>query len=357
MSEASKSIPFRSLLSALGSVNGSVLKAISDLRLLIFGFSVLLFALCSTAEAQQPTKVPRIGYLQIDSRLGPQAEAFLQGLRDLGYVERKNIVIEYRGDPERREDRLPGLAADLVRLKVDVIVALDPPAARAAMNATKTIPIVMRSTADPVRAGFVASLARPGGNITGLTSISTELYGKRLELLKEVIPRLSRVGVLWNPNRSNNAYNAINLKEMEIAARSLTLQLKPLEVRGRNDFESAFRTASKARVEALITIRTPLFNDQRKRIAELAIKSRLPAIYDDRAYIDAGGLMSYGTDLADLHRRAATYVDKILKGAKPADLPVEQPKKFELMINLTTAKQIGLTIPQSVLYRADKVIK
>jgi putative ABC transport system substrate-binding protein len=322
----------------------------------VFGLALCatLFAPSLSADAQQAGKVPRIGYLQIGSRLGSGAEAFLQGLRDLGYVEGKNIVIEYRGDPQRREDRLPEFAADLVRLKVDVIVALDPPAARAAKNATKTIPIVIRSTADPVQAGFVASLARPGGNITGMTSISTELYGKRLELLKEVIPRLSRVGVLWNPVRSANA---INFKEMEVAARSLDLRLQSLEVRGANDFENAFRAAGKARVEALITIRTPLINDQRKRVADLAVKSRLPAIYDDREYIDAGGLMSYGTNLVDLYRRAATYVDKILKGAKPADLPVEQPTKFELIINLKAAKQIGLTIPPNVLVRADKVIK
>ncbi|MGE5306109.1 MAG: ABC transporter substrate-binding protein [Alphaproteobacteria bacterium] len=296
--------------------------------------------------------MPRIGYLQIDSRLGPQVEAFLQGLRELGYVEGKNIVIEYRGDPERREDRLPELAADLVRLKVDVIVALDPPAARAAMGATKTIPIVMRSTADPVQAGFVASLARPGGNITGVTSISADLYGKRLELLKEIILRLSRVAVLRNPGRSNSDFKA-----MQSTARALDLQLQSLEVRGPNDFENAFRAAAKARAQALITIRTPIINDQRKQIADLAIKSRLPAIYDDRAYIDAGGLMSYGTNLRDLYRHGAVFVDKILKGANPADLPVEQPTKFELVINLKAAKQIGLTIPPNVLARADRVIK
>jgi putative ABC transport system substrate-binding protein len=317
-------------------------------KITVLTLCALLFALCASAQAQQPKRVPRIGYLHIGSQLGP-GEAFLQGMRDLGYVDGKNIVIEYKGDPERREDRLPELAADLVRQKVDVIVALDPPAARAAKNATKTIPIVMRSTADPVQAGLVASLARPGGNITGVTSISTELYGKRLELLKEVIPRLSRVGVLRSPDRNN----AGNLKEMEIATRSLNLQLQTFEVRSRTDFENAFTTAGKERVQALITIRNPLFNAERKRIAELAIKSRLPAIYDDRAYIDGGGLMSYGTNLADLYRRAATYVDKILKGAKPADLPVEQPTKFELVINLKAAKQIGLTIPPNVLARAS----
>jgi ABC-type uncharacterized transport system substrate-binding protein len=311
----------------------------------------MLLALSYSASAQQPGKTPRIGYLSIGGELGQVSEAFLQGLRDLGYVEGKNVVIEYRGDPQRREDRLPELAADLVRLKVDVIVALDPPAARAAKNATKTIPIVIRSTADPVQTGFVSSLARPGGNITGMTSISTELYGKRLELLKEVIPRLSRVAVLRNPDRSNSDF-----KEMQSTARALDLQLQSLEVRGPKDFENAFRAAGKARAQALITIRTPLINNQRKQVADLAIKSRLPAIYDDRAYVEANGLMSYGTNLADLQRRAAVFVDKILKGAKPADLPVEQPTKFELVINLKAAKQIGLTIPPNVLARADKVI-
>ena len=315
----------------------------------------ITFALLGVvAEAQQqPNKVPRIGYLQIGSRLGQESEAFLQGLRDLGYVDGENIVIEYRGDPQRREDRLPELAADLVRLKVDIIVALAPPAARAAKNVTQTIPIVMRSTEDPVQAGLVESLARPGGNITGVTSISTELYGKRLELLKEVIPGLSRVAVLRrNPDRE-----ARNFRKMQSEARALDLQLQSLEVRGPNDFENAFRAAGKARAQALITIRNPLINNQRKQIADLTVKNRLPAIYDDRRYIDAGGLMSYGTDLADLHRRAATYVDKILKGAKPADLPVEQPTKFELVINLKAAKLIGLTVPPTVLIRADEVIR
>ena len=302
--------------------------------------------------AQQPEKTPRIGYLNIGSEVGQVPESFLQGLRDLGYVEGKNIIIEYRGDAQRREDRLPELAADLVRLKVDVIVALSPPAARAAQNATKTIPIVIRSTGDPVKAGFVSSLAHPGGNITGVTSISSELYGKRLELLKEVIPRLSRVAVLRNPDRS-----ASDFKEMERAARTLGLQLQSVEVRGPNDFENAFRAARKARAQALITIRTPLINNQRKEVAHLAIKSRLPAIYDENQYVEADGLMSYGTNLADLQRHAAVFVDKILKGRKPADLPVEQPTKFEFIINLKVAKQIGLTIPPNVLARADRVIR
>jgi putative ABC transport system substrate-binding protein len=307
-----------------------------------------------SADAQQAGKVPRIGYLQIGSRLGSGAEAFLQGLRDLGYVEGKNIVIEYRGDPQRREDRLPEFAADLVRLKVDVIVALDPPAARAAKNATKTIPIVIRSTADPVQAGFVASLARPGGNITGVTSISSELYGKRLELLKEVFPKLSRVAVLWNPDFPAGP---VNFKEMEIAAKPFALHLQSIEARRPEDFSSAFRNAAGKHAEAVITLRNPLIVNERKRIADMALKNRLPAMFDDRDFVEAGGLMSYGTNLTDLYRRAATYVDKILKGAKPADLPVEQPTKFELIINLKAAKQIGLTIPPNVLVRADKVIK
>jgi putative ABC transport system substrate-binding protein len=312
----------------------------------------LILALCGSALAQQPGKMPRIGYLVIGAETGKVSEAFLQGLRDLGYVEGKNITIEYRGDPQRREDRLPELAADLVRLKVDVIVALSPPAARAAMNATRTIPIVIRSTGDPVEAGLVASLAQPGGNITGVTSVSSELYGKRLELLKEVIPRLFRVAVLRNPDRSASDY-----EKMQSAARSLKLQPQSLEVRAPKDFESAFRAAAKARAQALITIRTPLINNQRKQVTDLAIKNRLPAIYDEREYVEANGLMSYGTNLAELQRHAAVFVDKILKGRKPADLPVEQPMKFEFVINLKAAKQIGLTIPPNVLARADKVIR
>jgi putative ABC transport system substrate-binding protein len=321
-------------------------------KIISFVLGTLLLAISVRIEAQQEKKLPRIGYLVIGSETSQVSEAFLQGLRDLGYVEGKNVIIEYRGDPQRREDRLPELAADLVGLKVDVIVALSPPAARAAMNATKTIPIVIRSTGDPVRAGFVSSLARPGGNITGITSISTELYGKRLELLKEVIPRLSRVAVLHNPDRGDNDF-----KEMQSAARSLELQLQSVKVRGLNDFENAFRAAGKARAQALITIRTPLINNQRKQVADLAIKSRLPAIYDESAYVEAGGLMSYGTNLADLQRHAAVFVDKILKGRKPADLPVEQPMKFEFIVNLKAAKAINLIIPQSVLFRADQVIK
>jgi len=312
----------------------------------------LLLALAPFTEAQQLGKIPRIGYLVIGAESGKVSEAFLQGLRDLGYVEGKNIIIEYRGDPQRREDRLPELAGDLVRLKVDVIVALSPPAARAAINATKTIPIVIRSTGDPVEAGLVASLAQPGGNITGVTSVSSELYGKRLELLKEVIPRLSRVAVLRDPGRSASDY-----EKMQSTARSLNLQPHSVEVRAPKNFENAFRAAAKARAQALITIRTPLINDQRKQVVDLAIKNRLPAIYDERQYVEANGLMSYGTNLAELQRHAAVFVDKILKGRKPADLPVEQPMKFEFVINLNAAQQIGLTVPPAVVAQADKVIR
>jgi len=314
---------------------------------------VLLLALSFPAYSQPSGKIPRIGYLTIGGKAGRPSEAFLQGLSDFGYVENKNIIIEYRGDPQRREARLPELAADLVRLKVDVIVALDPPAARAAKNATKTIPIVMRSTADPVEAGFVESLARPGGNVTGVTSISSELYGKRLELLKDVVPALSRIVAFHHTTEGRSR----NLKHMQDAAQSLELKLQSVDVRDGNDFQNAFRTADKFRVQGLITIRNPLFNNHRKQIADLAIKHRLPAIYDDRAYVKDNGLMSYGTNLAELHRHAAAFVDKILKGRKPADLPVEQPTKFEFIINLKAAKQIGLTIPPNVLARADRVIR
>jgi len=301
-------------------------------------------------KAQEATKIPRVGYLSPGSGRGPQ---FRQGLRELGYVDGQNIVIVPRGARGKR-DRLPALAAELVRLKVDVIVALNPPAARAAKNTTTTIPIVIRSSRDPVRSGFVASLARPGGNITGLWSISGDLIGKRLELLKEVVPGLSRVAVLWKPGRRRSG---ARFKRTQVTARALGMQLQSLQVRDPSDFQGAFEAATRERAGALITLRNPDIVGHRKRIAELALESRLPAVYDDRAFVEVGGLMSYGTDLAALHRRAATFVDKILKGAKPADLPIEQAREFELVINLKTAKQIGITIPPAVLYRTDKVIK
>jgi ABC-type uncharacterized transport system substrate-binding protein len=314
----------------------------------------MLFALSYSASAQQPKKVYRLGLLlALSPDESTDINAFRQGLTALGYVEGKNIAIEYRY-AEGKLDRLPALAAELIGLKVDVIVALNPPSARAAKNATKTIPIVMRSTDDPVTTGLVASLARPGGNITGLTSISTELIGKRLEILKEAVSQAHLIAVLRNPTAPDAA---LKWNEAEVAGRALGLQFHSVEVKAPDDFESAFKTATRTHPQALIALRNPLIVNNRKRIAALATKSRLPAMYDDREFVDAGGLMSYGADLTDLHRRAAIYVDKILKGAKPADLPVERPTKFELVINLKAAKQIGLTIPPNVLARADRVIR
>ncbi len=278
----------------------------------------------------------------------------MQGLRELGYAEGQDIVIERRV-ADGKTERLPGLAAELVRLAVALIVAPDPPSARAATNATRTVPIVMRSSGDPVASGLVASLARPGGNITGVYSIAEELVGKRLELLKEVAPHLSRVAVLWDPDFPGSARW---FHEAEVAARSLGLQLQSLEARGPSpDFARALGVATKERAGALITLRNPPIVFHQRQIVNLAAKARLPAIYDDREFVESGGLMSYGANLVDLYRRAATYVDKILKGARPADLPVEQPTKFELVVNLKTAKALGLTIPPSVLLRADQVIQ
>jgi ABC-type uncharacterized transport system substrate-binding protein len=315
----------------------------------------LLFALCFPTQAQQPTKVPRIGYLSSDSpsTIAVRIEAFRQGLRELGYVERKNIVIEWRF-AEGKADRIPGLAAELVALKVDVIVTTGPAATRAAKEATVTIPIVTAQDPDPVGNGLVASLAPPGGNITGLSTLAPEISGKRLELVKEIVPRLSRVAVLGS---STTPGNAQELRETELAARALGVQLQYLDVLSPKDIEVAFRAASKGRADAVLVLQSPVFVNERTQLADLAVKSRLPAIYDRREFVDDGGLICYGTNFADLSRRAATYVDKILKGAKPADLPVEQPTKVELIINLKAAKQIGLTIPPNVLVRADKVIK
>jgi putative tryptophan/tyrosine transport system substrate-binding protein len=324
-------------------------------KIFVLALSAMLFAVYVSAEAQQPKKIPRIGYVSGSgdaNNPGPFIEAFRQGLRDLGYIEGKNILVEYRY-AEGMVDRIPSMVAELVQLKVDVIVAGPLPAIRAAKQATKTIPIVMVTTQDPVATGLVDSLARPGGNITGLTRLTQELRGKRLELLKEVVPEISRVGILVETNMTTPAF-----KEYEATARALKVQLQSLEVRGpQPDFEGAFQAAAKARVSALITVNTSLLNRYPKRIADLAIKNRLPSMYEGSDFVEAGGLMSYASNEAGNFRRAAYYVDKILKGAKPADLPVEQPTKFELVINLKTAKQIGLTIPQSVLYRADKVIK
>jgi len=307
------------------------------------------------AEAQQAKKVPRIGFLMSTSpsAISDRIEAFRQGLRELGYVEGKNIVIEWRS-AERKLDRLSELAAELVRLKVDVIVSAGAGSTRSAKEATVTIPIVMAQVNDPIGAGFVASLARPGGNITGLATLAPELSGKRLELLKEVVPKLSRVAVLGT---STTPGNAQALRETELAAKAFGVKLQYLDVLGPKDIETAFRAARKERADAVLVLASSILLPQRTQVADLAVKSRLPVIYGTSEYVDVGGLMTYGVNNTDLYRRAATYVDKILKGTKPADLPVEQPMKFELVINLKTAKQIGLTIPQSVLYRADKVIK
>jgi putative tryptophan/tyrosine transport system substrate-binding protein len=321
-----------------------------------FALCAMLFALCVPANAQQPAKVPRIGYLSVSSpsAMSTRIEAFRQGLRELRYVEGKNIVIEWRS-AEGKRDRLPSLAAELVRLKVDIIVTAGPPATRSAKEATVAIPIVMAQDGDPVASGFVASLARPGGNITGLSNLAPELSGKRLELLKEIVPRLSRVAVLGN---STNPTNAQVLKQTELAAGTFGVRLQYLDVLDPKDIETAFRAASKERADAvLMMVSGGVVLSQLTQVVELAAKSRLPAMYIIREYVEAGGLMSYGVSLIDLDRRAATYVDKILKGAKPADLPVEQPMKFEFVINLKAAKQIGLTIPPNVLVRADKVIR
>jgi putative ABC transport system substrate-binding protein len=307
------------------------------------------------AQAPHPAQMAQIGFLSLSSPsdVAVWHQAFRRGLADLGWVEGKNIRIEYRY-AEGRIERLPDLAADLVRLKPDVIVTTLNTDALAAQRATRTIPIVRLSAADPVGTGHVESLARPGGNITGSTSVVPELAGKRLELLKEIVPKLSRVAVLWNPKGRTST---LSLKELQLPARRLGIQLHPLEVRGLNDLDKAVADAAGARADALAIMPDPVFVTNLKRIADLAIKSRLPSIYNLSEFVAAGGLVSYGPDQSDLFRRAATYVDKILKGAKPADLPVEQPTKFELVINLKTAKALGLTIPQTLLQRADQVIQ
>jgi putative ABC transport system substrate-binding protein len=319
-------------------------------------FVVVLLAVAVRGEAQQPTKIPRIGFLASGSHSSEAAriEAFRQGLRELGYVEGQNIVIEYRYG-EGKTERFPDLASELVQLKVDAIVAAGATATRAAKNVTNLIPIVMSNVTDPVVLGFVASLARPGGNITGLTNLAPEVGGKRLELLKETAPRLSRVAVLGDPT---SPAHAIGWRETEIAARSLGVQLQSLEVRDPNpDFEGAFSAITKDRANGLLTLSQPLIVVYRRQIVDFAAKRRMPAIFHTEEFIEAGGLMFYGPNIVAMFRRAATYVDKILKGIKPADLPVEQPMKFEFVINLKAAKQIGLVIPPNVLARADRVIK
>src|SRR5215470_16350024 len=327
-------------------------------KILYLGLGAMLFALCVSAQAQQPKKVPRIGYLSSGSpstNLG-YLQAFLQGLRELGYVEGKNVLIEYKW-AEGRFERMPELAEQLVRLKVDLIVVSNASVARAAKKVTTAIPIVMVSAGDPFRDGLIASLARPGGNVTGLTNMGIDLGAKRLELLKVVFPTLTRVAVLPSPIRPG--LERAELKEIQAAAPPLKLQLQILEVRTADDFERAFEDAAKTSVGALIVTRDPtaLFSTHENRIVELAVKNRLPAMYPQIRYISAGGLMCYAEDELENYRRVATFVDKILKGAKPADLPVEQPTKFEFVINLKAANQIGLTFPPNVLALADRVIK
>jgi ABC-type uncharacterized transport system substrate-binding protein len=310
------------------------------------------------ADAQRATKVSRLGYLSPLSAANPYppSEAFWQGLRDLGWIEGKNIAIEWRF-AEGKAQRLPDLAAELVRLRVDLIFAETTPAARAAMQATATIPIVFSPVADPIGSGLVANLARPGGNITGSSFLGAELTRKRLELFKEAVPTMTRVGVLSHPGVPTEATRKSMLEEMEAAARALSVQLQRFEAQGPNDFGRAFAAMSRERVGGLILVPSGMFVDERRRIVDLAAKNRLPAMFFFREFAEAGGLMSYGPNFRELWRRAATYVDRILKGAKPSDLPVEQPTRFELMINLKTAKTVGLTIPQTILLQADQVIE
>jgi ABC-type uncharacterized transport system substrate-binding protein len=329
-----------------------------NVKVIVLTLCALLFALGSSAEAQQMKKLPRIGFLSAlsPSSVPARTEAFRQGLRDLGYVEGKNILIEYRY-AEGKEDRLAELAAELVRLKVDVIVTGGGNATGAVKRATSTIPIVIAQSADPVADGFAASLARPGGNITGLSVHYPEISGKQVELLKEIVPKLSRLAVIGYSTTGGS--NAEALKEVNVAAEALRLHLQYLDLRTPKEIETVFRQARKEHAGAVLVLTNPVLVvlSQRTQFVDLAAKNRLPAVYSQPEFVDSGGLMSYAASFTDLFRRAAQYVDKILKGAKPADLPVEQPTKFELVINLKTAKQIGLTIPPNVLARADRVIR
>ncbi|MGE5306107.1 MAG: ABC transporter substrate-binding protein [Alphaproteobacteria bacterium] len=324
-------------------------------KIILLTVCAMIFALCVPAEAQHARKIPRIGFLgnstaALEANLvGP----FRQGLRDLGYEEGRNIVIEYRW-AEGKYERFPELVSELISSKVDVIVTAGTPATQAVQRATKTVPLVMVAVGDPVGTGIVASLSRPGGNITGLTSISPELEAKRIELLREVIPKLSHIAVLWNPE---NAFHVIEKKEVEKAAAAFRMKVLYLAVGVQEHLDSAFGQIVKEQPKALLVLADRVFLHNRARIMDFSVQHRLPGVYAYVELVEAGGLMSYGPNYADMHRRAATYVDKILKGAKPADLPVERPTKFELVINLKAAKHLGLIVPQSVLYRADRVIK
>jgi putative ABC transport system substrate-binding protein len=324
-------------------------------KILLWLLATVFLTTPALAEAQQPAKIPRIGYvdgvpLSVNAA---RIEAFRRGLRELSYVEGKNIVVELRS-ADGKPDRLRALVAELVGLKVDIIVSAGAAVTRPAKEATATIPIVMTNEPDPVGDGIVASLARPGGNITGLSNFAPELTGKRLEILREIVPKLSRVAVLGTSAAPGYAQP---LREIELAAKALKLQLQYLDVLDSKDIETAFRAANKGRAQAVLTLGSGVLVSQRAQITALAVKHRLPAIYHSSQFVEPGGLMFYGVNLLDLDRRAATYVDKILKGAKPADLPVEQPMKFEFIVNLKAAKQIGLTIPPNVLVRANKVIR
>ena len=324
--------------------------------LVLFCLLIAVLLIAGSAEAQQPAKVPRIGFLGGVSPSANSARiaAFRQGLAELGYVEGKNILIEWRHTEAAKLDRLPVLAAELVRLKIEIIVTGGPPATRSAKEATATIPIVMGFDDDPVGNGFVKSLARPGGNITGLSALAPEISGKQLELLREIVPRLSRVVVLGTSIRPGNRQA---LEEIEIAAQAFGMKLQYLDVLGPKDIETAFRAASTGRADAVLVLSSPVFTSERTQIVDLAAKSRLPAMYPQQEFVQEGALMTYSVSVTNMYRRAATYVDKILKGAKPADLPIEQPTKVEFVINLKAAKQIGLTIPPNVLARANRVIR
>jgi putative tryptophan/tyrosine transport system substrate-binding protein len=338
-------------------ISGQRQKKIMDRKIFCLALCALLFALCVSAQAQQPKKVPRIGYISSGDQASEstRAEAIRLALRELGYIEGQNIATEYQY-AEGKRGRFPERAAELVRLKVDIIVVAGGSGViQAAKNATKTIPIVMagQGLGDPVKAGLVESLARPGGNVTGITNLTRELGGKRLELLKDAVPKITRVAVLYE----SVLVSAIDeVKEIQAAARTLGLKIQPWEVRAADGFERVFAALNKQRPDGLYVLQGTLMSNNQKRTV-VALKSQLPSMYNRREDVEAGGLISYGADQADSYRRVAYYVDKILKGAKPADLPVEQPTKFELVINLKTAKQIGLTIPQNLLVRADKVIR
>ena len=323
-------------------------------KIFCLALGAMLSALSFSVEAQQSKKVPRIGFQSAasPSAIAARTEAFRQGLRELGYVEGKNIVIEWRY-AEGKLDRLDEFAAEFVRLKVDVIVTAAPSSTRAVKKATATIPIVMAWDNDPVANGFIASLARPGANITGLSSLSPEITGKQLEILKETVPNLTRVAVL----RTSKLSSVENLREAELAAGAWKVKLQYLDVQGPQDIETAFREARKGRVGAVLVLASPILESHRTQVADLAVKNRLPTMFWASENVEAGGLMSYGANVVDMYRRAATYVDKILKGRTPDDLPVEQPMRFEFVVNLKTAKQIGVTIPPNVLVRANKVIR